>query len=123
MQRISYLLLRKVTDRFGTEEERRNGGWARLGTDVFQLLLDGSRWVGLSCFHQLIPQLKMLNAADPADQDGQKVKAQLKRFFAAARVNPLWSPPLLPVADAVFIDILSGLMGPGGISPRISDIH
>ena len=34
--------------------------------------------------------------------------AQLKRFFTAARLNPLWSPPLLPVADAVFIDILSG---------------
>eukprot|EP00435_Cladocopium_sp_Y103_P074394 s24_g48.t1 len=60
VQRISYLLLRKVTDRFGTQE------------------------------------------------DGQKVKTQLKRFFTAARVNPLWSPPLLPVADAVFIDILSG---------------
>lgn len=41
-------------------------------------------------------------------QDGSKVMAQLKRFFTAARVNPLWSPPLLPVADAVFIDILSG---------------
>lgn len=34
--------------------------------------------------------------------------SQLKRFFATARVNPLWSPPLLPVADAVFIDILAG---------------
>ena len=80
-------------------------------------------WVGLSCLHQLIPQLKMLNAADPADQDGQKVKTQLKRFFAAARVNPLWSPPLLPVADAVFIDILSGLMGLVGFHQGYHDIH
>ncbi|CAK9072509.1 Uncharacterized protein SCF082_LOCUS35655 [Durusdinium trenchii] len=60
VQRIGYLLLRKMTARFGTPE------------------------------------------------DGSKVMAQLKRFFTAARVNPLWSPPLLPVADAVFIDILSG---------------
>ena len=41
-------------------------------------------------------------------EDGQKVMIQLKRFFTAARVNPLWSPPLLPVADSVFIDILAG---------------
>ena len=35
VQRISYLLLRKVTDRFGTQEERKDEGWARLGTAVF----------------------------------------------------------------------------------------
>ncbi|OLQ11172.1 hypothetical protein AK812_SmicGene5021 [Symbiodinium microadriaticum] len=60
VQRSGYLLLRKVTARFGVAE------------------------------------------------DGPKVMAQLKRYFAAARVNPLWSPPVLPVSDAVFIDILSG---------------
>ncbi|CAJ1402624.1 unnamed protein product [Effrenium voratum] len=70
--------------------------------------------------HQLLPGarlavqrvgfllLRKVTARFGAPEDGTKVLAQLKRFFAAARVNPLWSVPLLPVADAVFIDILAG---------------
>eukprot|EP00930_Biecheleria_cincta_P002849 TRINITY_DN10382_c0_g1_i1.p1 TRINITY_DN10382_c0_g1~~TRINITY_DN10382_c0_g1_i1.p1 ORF type:complete len:1759 (-),score=371.24 TRINITY_DN10382_c0_g1_i1:14-5290(-) len=60
VQRTGYLLLRKVSARFGTAE------------------------------------------------DAPKVMTQLRRFLAAARLNPLWAPPLLPVSDSVFIDILSG---------------
>eukprot|EP00441_Pelagodinium_beii_P011289 CAMPEP_0197696034 /NCGR_PEP_ID=MMETSP1338-20131121/116043_1 /TAXON_ID=43686 ORGANISM="Pelagodinium beii, Strain RCC1491" /NCGR_SAMPLE_ID=MMETSP1338 /ASSEMBLY_ACC=CAM_ASM_000754 /LENGTH=214 /DNA_ID=CAMNT_0043279087 /DNA_START=12 /DNA_END=653 /DNA_ORIENTATION=- len=60
VQRTGYLLLRKVTARFGTEE------------------------------------------------DAKKVMQQLSRLMAAARLNPVWAPPVLPVSDAVFVDILSG---------------
>ena len=33
---------------------------------------------------------------------------EFNRGLMSPKVNPLWSPPVLPVSDAVFIDILSG---------------
>eukprot|EP00931_Biecheleriopsis_adriatica_P048244 TRINITY_DN27879_c0_g1_i1.p1 TRINITY_DN27879_c0_g1~~TRINITY_DN27879_c0_g1_i1.p1 ORF type:complete len:1796 (-),score=448.97 TRINITY_DN27879_c0_g1_i1:65-5374(-) len=52
--------------------------------------------------------LRQVTARFGTEEDAERVQGQLRRFLAAARVNPLWSPPLLPVSDAVFVDILAG---------------
>ncbi|CAE8593763.1 unnamed protein product, partial [Polarella glacialis] len=70
--------------------------------------------------HQLLPGarltiqrtgyllLRQVTARFGAAEDAPRVLEQLRRLLAADRLNPLWSPPVLPVADAVFVDILSG---------------
>lgn len=140
VQRISYLLLRKVTDRFGTQEDQfvwdllRAGGRCFFEMDgtpnsnsqssalIYRCTINvclpshrnqvGQGENNWECINQryqcFFLQSSLCLLGIPMFEDGQKVMIQLKRFFTAARVNPLWSPPLLPVADSVFIDILAG---------------
>eukprot|EP00443_Scrippsiella_acuminata_P089336 CAMPEP_0115429882 /NCGR_PEP_ID=MMETSP0271-20121206/30752_1 /TAXON_ID=71861 /ORGANISM="Scrippsiella trochoidea, Strain CCMP3099" /LENGTH=1216 /DNA_ID=CAMNT_0002855081 /DNA_START=83 /DNA_END=3729 /DNA_ORIENTATION=+ len=68
-------------------------------------LLPGPR---LTVQHAAYLLLRKVAARFGSEEDAPKVLEQVKRMLMAARVSPVWSPPVLLVSDAVFVDILSG---------------
>lgn len=52
--------------------------------------------------------LRKVSARFGTDEDASSVVEQLRRTLMADRVSPFWTPPVLLVSDAVFVDILSG---------------